>query len=95
MFGLPRGTWQLIAHCLDVDFNRSERLYRGQKIVPNLLPKVRLDIACNDEFVDVAIEAILRSAKHGDGRIGDGKIFVTELKRCIRIRTNEGGCQAI
>jgi nitrogen regulatory protein P-II 1 len=73
----------------------SERLYRGQKVVPNLIPKVRMDIACNDEFVDIAIDAILKSAKHDDGRIGDGKIFVTELKRCIRIRTEESGGQAI
>lgn len=73
----------------------SERLYRGQKVMPNLLPKVRLDIACNDEFVDVAVEAILRSAKHGKGEIGDGKIFITELKECIRIRTEQRGGQAI
>ena len=73
----------------------NERLYRGQKVIPNLLPKIRLDIACNDEYVDVAIEAILRSAKHGEGQIGDGKIFVTELKRCIRIRTEESGTTAI
>ncbi|MBN2705221.1 MAG: P-II family nitrogen regulator [Deltaproteobacteria bacterium] len=73
----------------------SERLYRGQKVIPNLLPKVRIDIACNDEYVEVAIEAILRSAKHGEGRIGDGKIFVTELQRCIRIRTEEQGSAAI
>ncbi|HDS16084.1 MAG TPA: P-II family nitrogen regulator [Proteobacteria bacterium] len=73
----------------------SERLYRGQKVIPNLLPKVRLDIACNDEYVEIAIEAILRSAKHGEGRIGDGKIFVTELQRCIRIRTEEQGPEAI
>jgi nitrogen regulatory protein P-II 1 len=73
----------------------NERLYRGQKVIPNLLPKVRLDIACNDEFVNVAVEAILRSAKHGEGEIGDGKIFITELKECIRIRTEQRGGQAI
>ena len=73
----------------------SERLYRGQKVIPNLLPKIRLDIACNDAYVEVAIAAILRSAKHGKGQIGDGKIFVTELKRCIRIRTEESGPNAI
>ena len=73
----------------------NERLYRGQKVMPNLLPKVRLDIACNDEFVNVAVEAILRSAKHGEGEIGGGKIFITELKECIRIRTEQRGGQAI
>ncbi len=88
-------TSRVTGHGQHQDQQDSERLYRGQKVMPNLLPKVRLDVACNDEFVDVAIEAILRSAKHGDGRIGDGKIFVTELKRCIRIRTDESGCDAI
>ncbi len=88
-------TSRVTGHGQHQDQQDSERLYRGQKVMPNLLPKVRLDIACNDEFVDIVIEAILRSAKHGDGRIGDGKIFVTELKRCIRIRTDESGCEAI
>ena len=70
-------------------------LYRGQAIVPNLIPKVRLDIACNDEFVEIACEAILRSAPHDGGAIGDGKIFITPLEECIRIRTRERGGTAI
>ena len=70
-----------------------ESLYRGQKVIPNLIPKVRLDIACNDEFVDIACEAIIKTAK--SGKIGDGKIFVTPLEKCIRIRTGEKGGQAI
>ncbi len=73
-----------------------EEIYRGQIVVPNLIPKVRLDIACNDEFVQIAIDAILKAAKHGDeGKIGDGKIFVVNLEQCIRIRTGEKGGQAI
>ena len=72
-----------------------EELYRGQTVVPNLLPKVRLDIACNEEFVETAIEAILSSAKHGGGELGDGKIFITHLEECIRIRTGERGGTAI
>lgn len=88
-------TSRVTGHGQHQDQHDSERLYRGQKVMPNLLPKVRLDVVCNDDFVEVAIEAILRSAKHGEGRIGDGKIFVTELKRCIRIRTGESGIQAI
>ena len=72
-----------------------EEIYRGQKIAPNLIPKVRLDIACNDEFVKVACDAIIKAAKHGDGKIGDGKIFVTPLEECIRIRTGERGGGAI
>lgn len=72
-----------------------EELYRGQVVVPNLIPKVRLEIACNDEFVEVACNVIIKAAKHDDGKIGDGKIFVTPLEQCIRIRTSERGGQAI
>lgn len=72
-----------------------EELYRGQIVIPNLIPKVQLDIACNDDYVDIAINAIIKAAKHGDGKIGDGKIFVTPLERCIRIRTGEHGPTAI
>ena len=72
-----------------------EELYRGQVVVPNLIPKIQLHIACNDEFVEVAVNAIIKAAKHGDGKIGDGKIFVTALEQCIRIRTGERGGKAI
>ena len=70
-------------------------LYRGQKITPNLIPKVELKIACNDEFVDITVQAILKSARHGSGEVGDGKIFVTPLEQCYRIRTGESGGTAI
>ncbi len=70
-------------------------LYRGQKVAPHLLPKTRIDIACNEEFVDVAVNAILNAARHGHGEVGDGKIFVTSLDKCIRIRTGEEGGDAI
>ncbi len=72
-----------------------ESIYRGKKVAPNLLPKVRLEIACNDEFVKVACDAILKSARHDDGKIGDGKIFITSLEDVIRIRTGERGGKAI
>ena len=72
-----------------------EDLYRGQQVIPNLLPKVRLDIACNDSFVDITVNAILQAARHGSGEVGDGKIFITNLEECIRIRTGERGGQAI
>ena len=69
---------------------------RGKKVVPNLIPKVQITIACNDEFETVIIDTIIRNAKHGkDGKIGDGKIFVQELKDVIRIRTGERGGRAI
>jgi nitrogen regulatory protein P-II 1 len=70
-------------------------LYRGQSHVPNLTPKVRLEIACNDSFVDITVNAILQSAKTEDGKFGDGKIFIIPLEDCIRIRTGERGGTAI
>lgn len=73
----------------------NEDLYRGQSVAPNLLPKVRLDIACNDAFVEITVAAILQAARHNGGRIGDGKIFITHLQECIRIRTGERGGDAI
>ncbi len=73
----------------------NQDLYRGQIVVPNLLPKVRLDIACNDAFVEITVAAILQAARHNDGRIGDGKIFITHLEECIRIRTGARGGDAI
>ncbi|NTV68181.1 MAG: P-II family nitrogen regulator [Chlorobaculum sp.] len=69
--------------------------YRGQKIAPNLLPKVRLDIAVNDQFVNVTVDTIVKAARHESGEIGDGKIFITPLEECVRIRTNERGGSAI
>ncbi len=70
-------------------------LFRGQEVKPNLLPKVEIKIACNDEFVDIAVQAIMKSARHGDGAVGDGKIFVLPLEKVYRIRTGETGGQAI
>ena len=70
-------------------------LYRGQTHVPNLNNKVRLEIACNDEFVDITINAILKSAKSQSGKPGDGKIFVMPLEECIRISSGERGGKAI
>lgn len=70
-------------------------LYRGQKVTPSLLPKVRLEIAVNDDFVQPTVDAIVAGAKHGDGKIGDGKIFIMPLEECIRIRTGEKGGTAI
>ena len=70
-------------------------LYRGQEIVPNLIPKVRLDIAVNKKFVGLTVDTIIATARHGEGKIGDGKIFITNLEECIRIRTGDRGEQAI
>ena len=71
-------------------------VYRGKTVVPNLLSKIRLDIAVNEEFVDITVDTIIKSAKSGDdGKVGDGKIFITPLEECIRIRTEERGSMAI
>ena len=67
--------------------------YRGVVHEVNLLKKVRLEIAVNDEFVKPTIDAIIKGARTGN--IGDGKIFVTDLPECIRIRTGEKGKDAI
>jgi nitrogen regulatory protein P-II 1 len=71
-------------------------IYRGQTVAPNLITKVEIKIAVNDEFVERTVDAILASARHGEeGTIGDGKIFITPLAECIRIRTGERGNDAI
>jgi len=67
--------------------------YRGVDFEVNLLKKVRLAVAVNEEFVEKTIEAIIAGA--WTGTIGDGKIFVTDLCDCIRIRTGERGGDAI
>ncbi len=73
-----------------------ENIYRGQRVVPNLIPKARIDIAVNEEFVDVTVDTIIKAAKtNRGGKIGDGKIFITPLDECIRIRTEERGGGAI
>lgn len=69
---------------------------RGKKVIPNLIPRVQIVIACNDAFEDVTVNAILKAAKTGkDGEVGDGKIFVQDLPKCLRIRTGESGGTAI
>lgn len=70
-----------------------EESYRGIKFEVNLLKKVRLEIAVNDDFVEKTIESIVEGAK--TGKIGDGKIFVLDLNECIRIRTGKKGDAAI
>ena len=67
--------------------------YRGTDIEVNLLKKVRIEIAVNNDFVQPTINAIVKGAR--TGKIGDGKIFVMELGDCIRIRTGEKGHDAI
>ena len=67
--------------------------YRGADIEVNLLKKVRIEIAINEDFLDRTIEGIVAGARTGN--IGDGKILVLDLPQCIRIRTGEEGSDAI
>ena len=71
-------------------------MYRGREFTVNLLRKVQLQIAVNDDFVDRTVEAIMSAGRSGEqGEIGDGKIFVLPLEDSIRIRTGERGSEAI
>ena len=68
-------------------------LYRGAEYIVDFLPKVKIEIVVSDEDLDKAVESIQNAAK--TGRIGDGKIFVTDLEQVIRIRTGEDGEKAL
>lgn len=68
-------------------------LYRGAEYAVDFLPKIKLELAIADEQVDQAVEAIIQAAK--TGKIGDGKIFITELEQAIRIRTGELDADAL
>lgn len=70
--------------------------YRGHEFSVNLLRKVQLQIAVNEEFVQPTVDAILQGGRSGEtGEIGDGKIFVLPMDDCVRIRTGERGNEAI
>ena len=68
-------------------------LYRGAEYVVDFLPKVKIEVVCDDALLDRAIEAIMAAAR--TGRIGDGKIFVSDIQDVIRIRTGERGEDAV
>jgi nitrogen regulatory protein P-II 2 len=71
-------------------------MYRGRELTVQLLRKVQLQIAVNEDFVEPTVNAILEAGRTGpEGRIGDGKIFILPLEDCIRIRTGERGPEAI
>jgi len=68
-------------------------LYRGAEYVVDFLPKVKLELAVDDEQVDQVIEAIIETAR--TGKIGDGKLFILDLGQAVRIRTGEAGSRAL
>jgi len=67
--------------------------YRGVQFDVNLLKKVRIEIAVNDDFVEKTVDALIEGARTGE--IGDGKIFILEMAECIRVRTGERGKDAV
>jgi len=68
-------------------------LYRGAEYVVDFLPKVKIEVAVDDDMVDSVIEAVSKAAQ--TGKIGDGKLFVLPLEQAIRIRTGEAGSEAL
>ena len=68
-------------------------LYRGAEYVVDFLPKVKIEVVCEDDVAERAVEAIMAAAR--TGRIGDGKIFVSSVEEVVRIRTGERGEDAI
>jgi len=68
-------------------------LYRGNEYIVEYLPKIKIEIVVNEEFVEKAVDAIIQGAK--TGKIGDGKIFISPIEDVIRIRTGERGQDAI
>ncbi|MEZ5669996.1 MAG: P-II family nitrogen regulator [Alphaproteobacteria bacterium] len=68
-------------------------IYRGAEYAVNFLPKVKIEVAVSDDLVDAVVEALQKSAN--TGRIGDGKIFVLDIGRAVRIRTGETGDEAL
>ncbi len=71
-------------------------VYRGHEFTVNMLRKVQLQIAVNEDFVEPTVNAIIEAARTGEeGRIGDGKIFILPLEDVVRIRTGERGPEAI
>ena len=71
-------------------------VYRGTEVRIQLIPKLKIEIAVNEAFVEATVEAIVHAARSGDtGAIGDGKIFVLPMDDCVRIRTGERGSDAI
>ena len=70
-------------------------LYRGQEYSVHFVRKVKLEVACEDDHLDKVIAAVTSAAKSGEGKIGDGKVFVYELLDAVRIRTGERGAVAL
>lgn len=78
---------------------KREEIYRGRKVIPGLIPKIKIEIAVNEEFVEQTVDTIIRSAQTSvngsDEGVGDGKIWITSVEDVIRIRTKERGSKAI
>ena len=74
---------------------RAIEVFQAHTRKAELLPKIKLEIAVNDAFVEPTINTLVLHGRTGDGEIGDGKIFILPLEQCVRIRTGETGSIAI
>jgi len=72
-----------------------KEVYRGHEYVVNFVRKVKFEIACDDGLAPKLVEVITHAAKTGEGKIGDGKVFVFDLNNAVRIRTGETGSDAL
>lgn len=85
-----------VSHVSGHGRQQTEEIYRGQKVIPNLVPNIRIEIAVNEDFVKPTVDAIFSATKANDGgMVGSGKIFITPLEEVIRLRTGERGSEAI
>jgi len=85
-----------VSHVSGHGRQQTEEIYRGQKVIPNLVPNIRIEIAVNEDFVKPTVDAILSATKANDGGlVGSGKIFISPLEEVIRLRTGERGSDAI
>jgi len=85
-----------VSHVSGHGRQQTEEIYRGQKVIPNLVPNIRIEIAVNEDFVKPTVDAILSATKANDGgMVGSGKIFISPLEEVIRLRTGERGSDAI
>ena len=93
---LAIGSTDKLVRIWELESGKLRSSLSGHEYQVNLIRKVKLEIAVNDEFVDPTIEAIIRGGRSGpEGKIGDGKIFLMPLEDVIRIRTGERGGEAI
>ncbi len=85
-----------VLHCQGFGRQKGQtEFHRGREVAYNLVQKLELQIAVNEDFVEPTVRAIMEASRSGEGAVGDGKIFILPLEDCVRIRTGERGPEAI